>query len=145
MGSRFSRTRLTVIRSICLRCFQRTWRDGIWCEGWTRFSSSSSPAVQARRRQNERRTTDPTRSTMSGQRGNINRNYRVKDDLSLIHIEPKDSSPGNKMANQDFHHILATVLQYMKERGREGFAVRKGRILYHIKYAITGVRGYARW
>ena len=106
------------------------------------FSCSPSKTTTERKKDT---TSDKVNDLQSNKRDCINPKLKVKDDLSLIHIEPKDSSPGNKMANQDFHHILATVLKYMKERGREGFAVRKGRILYHIKYAITGVRGYARW
>lgn len=101
------------------------------------FSCSPSKTTTERKKDT---TSDKVNDLQSNKRDCINPKLKVKDDLSLIHIEPKDSSPGNKMANQDFHHMLATVLQYMKERGREGFAVRKGRILYYIQYAITGVR-----
>lgn len=103
------------------------------------FVFSCSPSKTTTERKKDNRSSKIHDVTAKG-KGIINRNFRVKDNNSFINTAPEDATPGNKMANQDFHHILATVLQYMKQRGREGFAVRKGRILYQIQYAITGVR-----
>lgn len=103
------------------------------------FIFSCSPSKPTAERKKDSRTNKIHDVRAKG-KGVISRDFRVKDDISFINTAPEDATPGNKMANQDFHHILATVLQYMKERGREGFAVRKGRVLYHIQYAIMGVR-----
>ena len=44
------------------------------------------------------------------------------------------------MANQDFHRILKTVLEILKEKGRMDFVMRKGRTAYHSRYAINVIR-----
>lgn len=87
------------------------------------FSCSPSKTTTERKKDT---TSDKVNDLQSNKRDCINPKLKVKDDLSLIHIEPKDSSSGNKMANQDFHHMLATVLQYMKERGRGASPSGKG-------------------
>ena len=44
------------------------------------------------------------------------------------------------MANQDFHRILKTVLENIKEKGRVGFVMRKGRTAYRSRYVINVIR-----
>ena len=70
----------------------------------------------------------------------IDKNRKVKDSMGHYDFSPPDAVPGSKMANQDFHRILKTVLQIMKEKGREGFVIRKGRTAYRCRYAINAIR-----
>ena len=71
---------------------------------------------------------------------NIVEDHKVKNTLDYCHYSPPDAVPGSKMANQDFHRILKTVLEIMKEKGREGFVIRKGRTDYHNRYAVNIIR-----
>ena len=60
--------------------------------------------------------------------------------LKHSHYSPPDAVPGSKMANQDFHRILTTVLEILKEKGRVGFVMRKGRTAYRSRYVINVIR-----
>ena len=77
--------------------------------------------------------------TLSG-KNQLSPTRRVRDGLSMVSIDLRDACPGAKMANQDFHHIMAEVLRSIKEDGKTGFGLRVGRTLFRIKYALVDFR-----
>lgn len=60
--------------------------------------------------------------------------------LKHSHYSPPDAIPGSKMANQDFHRILKTVLEIITDKGSVGFVMRKGRTAYRSRYVINVIR-----
>ena len=101
------------------------------------YCSESKPRTDKKATASSSKVIDCGRNTVEP---NITKDHKVKDPLEYSHTSPPDAAPGTRMANQDFHRILKTVLESMKEKGKNGFAIRKGRVLFSIQYAITVIR-----
>ena len=101
------------------------------------YCSESEPRTEKRITVTSSKVVDCGRNTVEPK---ITRDHKVKDPLEFSHTSPPDAAPGSKMANQDFHRILKVVLENMKERGKKGFVMRKGRVVFNNQYAITVIR-----
>lgn len=67
-------------------------------------------------------------------------NRRIGDSLRDIVFNVTLASPGDRMADQEFHCILSIALEYIKENGKTGFPLVVGDTCFVNRYAILDFR-----
>ena len=63
----------------------------------------------------------------------------VKDSLDWLEIEFGEVHTGKKIPNNEFLELLTVVMKDIKIRGKDGFCVYRGSILYRIPYPIVNL------
>ena len=63
----------------------------------------------------------------------------VKDSLDWLEIEFGEVHTGKKIPNKEFLELLTVVMKDIKIRGKDGFCVYRGSILYTIPYPIVNL------
>ena len=63
----------------------------------------------------------------------------VKDSLDWLEIEFGEVHTGKKIPNNEFLELLTVVMKDIKIRGKDGFCVCRGSILYGIPYTIVNL------